>query len=133
MQSELINRLMAKLPSDRPASAIVVERQLMQWLHPVGPDTQLETVPEAIPYPASRRMLDAIDFLNEPLAPVPSKKEWLARPIPFAVEMSKAKRGWWLDALAIVLLTAGAVGLYLWWKASNTGSPAPAAAITVHR
>ncbi len=107
----LITRLLAKLPADRPASAREVCDRLTEWLDPVRP-----TKPnEPIVYPASQRILQSLEALKSPAA---AQAE-----IPFAAELPP-RRNRWSDLLAAVLLIAGAVGLYLWWRASND-KPAP--------
>lgn len=113
---ELISRLLAKMPSERPTSAEEVEERLREWLDPVVTRTRPRPIVESLSIPASRRILETIENLKAP-----------ERPIPFAVpidgivlpEQLRPKRNWFGDVLAAILLVAGGIGLYLWWKASN--------------
>jgi len=103
---ELVGRMLAKMPGDRPATADAVEQQLRELL---GPDLS-KYRDDAPPPPApSRRILDAIErpVIRDVTAALP---EGIILP---------PKRGWLGDIIAAVVLIGGAVGLYFWWKASH--------------
>jgi eukaryotic-like serine/threonine-protein kinase len=126
---ELIARLLSKLPADRPVSAQEVEQRLMDWIDPLAPKPVLlpPKLPEAIVYPASKRILEELSAAksmppmpSEPNRPLPAQRR-LAFPL---ASLGRFKR-WLPDLIAAVLLLAGAVSLYLWWRASNEPPQAP--------
>jgi serine/threonine protein kinase len=121
---DLLTRLLAKMPLDRPTSAREVEQALLAMLDPISPKPMLlPRLPAPSVYPASRRILDTLaDTRNiEPDLPTPT-----VRRLEVIVAPPPTRKGTWLpDLVAGLLLVMGAAGLYLWWKASNEAPPQP--------
>jgi serine/threonine protein kinase len=114
---ELVTALMAKMPAGRPASAQEVEDRLMKWLDPSAPKSRALFRPAPLNYPASKRILDALEFLKNPVVTAPTAVRGPG--IPFAKVMSPKNRRWLVDVIAAIVLLAGAAGLYLWWRSST--------------
>jgi eukaryotic-like serine/threonine-protein kinase len=116
----LIASLLAKMPLDRPASALEVEQRLMQTLDPSATTT---TLPAPSICPASKRILATLAETKniEAETPAPTLKR-----LEIVVAPTIPRRRTWLpDLIAGLLLVIGAAGLYLWWKASNEPPPQP--------
>jgi serine/threonine protein kinase len=125
---ELIGRLLAKLPSGRPASAAEVEQRLLEWLGPIVPRPAAAKSSEPTVSSAARRILETIESIKVAPAALASP---LTRDLFSPAPARKARRNWWIDLVAAVLLIAGAGGLFLWWKAShNPPQQEPAASQT---
>jgi serine/threonine protein kinase len=131
---ELIARLLAKLPSGRPASAQEVEQLLMEWIDPTAPaplaDPRLRVgLTAPIVYPASKRILEALKSARNlpPDGGLPDRSPQ-AQPVA-ATAPARGLRRWLPDLIAAALLLAGAIGLYLWWRASNDTPKVPAVLI----
>ncbi|MCE9529931.1 MAG: serine/threonine protein kinase [Planctomycetes bacterium] len=119
---ELLTRLLAKLPADRPDSADDVMERLTEWLDPLAPKNRLPKLPEAVPYPASKRFLDRMETLRSPSPPPESplvKRVEVVTVPESPAPPSAPRRNWLPDLVAGLLLLAGAVGLFFWWKASR--------------
>ena len=111
---ELIGKLLAKMPGERPASADAVEHRLREWLDPVLPKYR-ESSPDPLPeVAASKRILDSLERLHR--VPAPRPRFAMAMPVN-----EPPRRSWLGDGIAAVLLVAGAIALYFWWKVSNGG------------
>jgi eukaryotic-like serine/threonine-protein kinase len=113
---ELVTAMMGKMPAERPASAQEVQDRLMKWLDPAAPKSRAATRPEPLNYPASKRILDALEFLKSPVVSAPSDSR--VPEIPYSRVQSPTNRRWLVDVGAAILLLAGAAGLYLWWRSS---------------
>jgi len=124
---DLLSRLLAKMPVDRPTSAADVERRLTEWLDPLAPSKpRPPKLPEAIDYPASKRILETIENLKKPLdEPAPAGRIEIRAPLPAPPMPPPPRRDWLPDLFAAFLLLAGAIGLFMWWRASNAPPPAP--------
>ena len=127
---ELITRMLAKMPADRPASAQEVEHRLMEWLDPIAPKPKplAPSLMEPMVFPASRRILDTLDSLRDAERAAVASAPRVA--ILHSAEPPKPRRHWLPDLVAGLLLFAGALGLYLWWKSSNEAPPQTPAAKT---
>ena len=122
---ELVNCLLAKMPHDRPANALIVVEHLNALLalnqrKPAQSSATKETEPSV----ASRRILESLATQNP--AP-PSRLPGLAR-VDVLMEAPKPppRKSWLPDLIAGILLVAAATGLYLWWKISNDAPIIPA-------
>ena len=81
----------------------------------MGPATPIVMLPEVTVFPPSKRILET---LRKP-QPMILVETTTADDGSILTATPKVKRGWFGDVLAAILLLAGAIGLYLWWKASN--------------
>lgn len=122
----LLTRLLAKMPSDRPAKAAEVQSQLMAMIEPIALQTLMQPLPAASIYPASKRILNTLANTRnlEPEATVPSVSRL---EVIMAPPLQPTRRTWLPDLVAGLLLVVAAAGLYLWWKASNDTPPQPPA------
>ena len=121
---DLLVRLLAKLPTDRPVSALEVDHRLMEWLDPTAPQSRLQP-PEFIDppaMPASKRILESLRAAKH----TPLERAINAEALAANDALPAPKhRHWPTDLIAGILLVLGATGLYLWWKASNELPPSP--------
>lgn len=113
---EMLARMMAKLPSDRP-DARQVEQRLQEYLDPSAPRLQRIEIPEPRVFPASKRVLSAIEALKRPPLTVetPTRVDIVVVP----AKPERKGRRWLVDLIAATLLAGLGAALYLWWKASN--------------
>lgn len=121
---DLLTRLLAKMPSARPASAIEVQHRLMEMFDPTAPKPVMPpTLPEPIVFPASKRILESIAVTRnaEPIAVATVSRLGVAMSPPTPPK----KRTWFPDLVAGLLLVMASAGLYLWWKASQEPPPQP--------